>query len=67
MTLLNSLSATLKAELVFDPSAGVLQNETLLRMVLTSILMSPDDGQLEEFFMAIPYITTKVCYRFLHY
>lgn len=60
MTVLSSLSATQKAELIFDPSTGVLQNETLMRMVLTSILMSPDDGQFEQFFMAIPYITTKV-------
>ncbi|XP_051748191.1 uncharacterized protein LOC127511420 [Ctenopharyngodon idella] len=60
MTVLNSLSARLKAELIFDPSTGVLQNETLMRMVLSSILMSPDDGQLEQFFMTFTYITTKV-------
>ncbi|KAL1246718.1 hypothetical protein QQF64_034349 [Cirrhinus molitorella] len=59
MTVLNSLPATLKAELIFDPSNGVLQNETLIRMVLSSILISPDDGQLEQFFTAFTDITTK--------
>ncbi|XP_042571976.1 mucin-5AC-like [Cyprinus carpio] len=59
MTVLNSLPATLKAELIFDPSIGVLHNETLMRMVLSSILISPDDGQLEQFFTAFTYITTN--------
>ncbi|KAL1246772.1 hypothetical protein QQF64_034282, partial [Cirrhinus molitorella] len=48
---LESLSPDQKAELLLDPSTGALQNVTVVKEVLSSILKSPDEEvQLEIFF-----------------
>ncbi|KAF4117958.1 hypothetical protein G5714_000009 [Onychostoma macrolepis] len=47
---LESLSPDQKAELLLDPSTGALENVTVVKEVLNSILESSDEGQLERFF-----------------
>ncbi|KAG1925718.1 mesothelin isoform 1 preproprotein [Pimephales promelas] len=47
---LETLSPDQKAELLLDPSTGALENVTVVKEVLSSILKSPDENQLEKFF-----------------
>ncbi|XP_026121062.1 uncharacterized protein LOC113100655 [Carassius auratus] len=47
---LESLSPDQKAELLLDPSTGALENVTVVKEVLSSILRAPDEKQLEKFF-----------------
>ncbi|XP_048032264.1 uncharacterized protein LOC125259006 [Megalobrama amblycephala] len=47
---LETLSPDQKAELLFDPTTGALENVTVVEEVLSSILQSPDEKQLEKFF-----------------
>ncbi|XP_026121068.1 uncharacterized protein LOC113100659 isoform X1 [Carassius auratus] len=47
---LESLSPDQKAELLLDPSTGSLENVTVVKEVLSSILRAPDEKQLEKFF-----------------
>ncbi|XP_051764956.1 uncharacterized protein LOC127520644 [Ctenopharyngodon idella] len=47
---LETLSPNQKAELLLDPSSGALENATAATEVLSSILKTPDEKQLEEFF-----------------
>ncbi|XP_042571984.1 uncharacterized protein LOC109056810 [Cyprinus carpio] len=47
---LESLSPDQKAELLLDPSTGALENVTVVKEVLSSILKAPDEEQLEKFF-----------------
>ncbi|XDV17173.1 hypothetical protein PO909_016566 [Leuciscus waleckii] len=50
MAALQTLSPDQKAELLLDPSTGALENVTVVKEVLNSILKSPDENQLEKFF-----------------
>ncbi|RXN39244.1 putative threonine-rich GPI-anchored glyco isoform X2 [Labeo rohita] len=59
---LESLSPDQKAELLLDPSTGAIENVTVVKEVLSSILKSRDEEQLEKFFETfveenITYIT----------
>ncbi|XP_043101562.1 uncharacterized protein LOC122349539 [Puntigrus tetrazona] len=63
---LESLSPDQKAELLLDPSTGALENVTVVKEVLSSIVKSPEGQQLEKFFETfvevskekhIPYIS----------
>ncbi|KAA0721635.1 hypothetical protein E1301_Tti021717 [Triplophysa tibetana] len=54
---LESLSPDQKAELLLDPSTGALENESVVKEVLGSILKSPDETQLEQFFEAFVEFT----------
>ncbi|KAK9981882.1 hypothetical protein ABG768_001405 [Culter alburnus] len=47
---LETLSPGQKAELLFDPTTGALENVTVVKEVLSSILKSSDEKQLEKFF-----------------
>ncbi|XP_050958817.1 uncharacterized protein LOC127160178 [Labeo rohita] len=47
---LESLSPDQKAELLLDPSTGAIENVTVVKEVLSSILKSRDEEQLEKFF-----------------
>lgn len=60
VALLETLAPDQKAELILDPTTGALENETLVKEVLTSILESPDEGQLDKFFVAFVEITIEV-------
>ncbi|RXN32098.1 putative threonine-rich GPI-anchored glyco isoform X2 [Labeo rohita] len=59
---LESLSPDQKAELLLDPSTGAIENVPVVKEVLSSILKSRDEEQLEKFFETfveenITYIT----------
>ncbi|XP_036413704.1 uncharacterized protein LOC118798379 [Colossoma macropomum] len=57
---LESLSAQQKAELILDPSSGALENETLVKEVLTGILSSSGKEQLYVFFETFVNVTEEV-------
>ncbi|RXN32088.1 hypothetical protein ROHU_004709 [Labeo rohita] len=54
---LESLSPDQKAELLLDPSTGAIENVTVVKEVLSSILNSRDEEQLEKFFET--FVETK--------
>ena len=58
--MVDSLSANQKAELILDPQSGALENETIVREVLTSLTQSPDGDQLNQFFQAFTDISKQV-------
>ena len=49
---LEQLSPEQKAELIFDPDIGALEDEALVKKVLTSFKGSPDDEEFKDFFKA---------------
>lgn len=69
MAALQTLSPDQKAELLLDPSTGALENVTVVKEVLSSILKSPDENQLEKFFETFVEVSKEVslfiCFGFL--
>ncbi|XP_036412850.1 uncharacterized protein LOC118797681 [Colossoma macropomum] len=59
VVVLDSLSAQQKAELILDPSSGALENETLVKEVLTGILSSSGKEQLYVFFETFVNVTEE--------
>ncbi|XP_041704365.2 uncharacterized protein LOC121539718 [Coregonus clupeaformis] len=59
VAVLDSLSPNQKAELVLDPSTGALENETLVKKVFISLLESPREEQLNEFFVTFVEVTKQ--------
>ncbi|KAG7226314.1 hypothetical protein INR49_003066 [Caranx melampygus] len=59
VAVVDSLSANQKAELILDPQSGALENETIVREVLTSLTESPDGDQLNQFFQAFADISKQ--------
>ncbi|XP_016308247.1 uncharacterized protein LOC107662685 [Sinocyclocheilus anshuiensis] len=59
MAALESLSPDQKAELLLDPSTGALENVTVVKEVLSSILKSPEEEQLEKFFEAFVEVSQE--------
>jgi hypothetical protein len=60
VAVLDSLSPNQKAELILDPSTGALENETLVKNVFISLLESPREEQLNEFFVTFVEVTKQV-------
>lgn len=60
VAVLDSLSPNQKAELILDPSTGALENETLVKNVFISLLDSPREEQLNEFFVTFVEVTKQV-------
>ena len=60
MAALETLSPDQKAELLLDPSTGALENVTVVKEVLSSILKSPDENQLEKFFEKLVEVSKEV-------
>ncbi|KAK1894213.1 Chromosomal replication initiator protein DnaA [Dissostichus eleginoides] len=52
MAVVDSLSPEQKTELILDTDSGALEDEALLREVLTSLIESPDDEEFEHFLIA---------------
>jgi len=63
---LETLSPDQKAELLLDPSTGALENVTVVKEVLSSILKSPDENQLEKFFEKFVEVSKEVSFFFFH-
>jgi len=61
---LETLSPDQKAELLLDPSTGALENVTVVKEVLSSILKSPDENQLEKFFEKFVEVSKEVSFFF---
>ncbi|KAG7492037.1 hypothetical protein MATL_G00009920 [Megalops atlanticus] len=59
LDVLDSLSPDQKAQLILDPSTGTLENETIVKLVFSSLLESPEEGQLDAFFVAFVHATTE--------
>ncbi|XP_040917254.1 uncharacterized protein LOC121197633 [Toxotes jaculatrix] len=59
VAVVGSLSPNQKAELILDPDSGALENETIVREVLTSLTQSPDDEQLNQFFQTFTDINKQ--------
>ncbi|XP_052341753.1 uncharacterized protein LOC118373719 [Oncorhynchus keta] len=59
VAVLDSLSPNQKAELILDPSTGALENETLVKNVFISLLESPREEQLNEFFVTFVEVTKQ--------
>lgn len=57
---MESLSPDQKAELLLDPSTGALENVTVVKEVLSSILKAPDEEQLEKFFETFVEVSKEV-------
>ncbi|KAI4887382.1 hypothetical protein NFI96_030535, partial [Prochilodus magdalenae] len=57
---LDSLSPQQKAELVLDPSSGALENQTLVKEVMTGIVSSSGEEQLSVFFQTFVNVTKEV-------
>ena len=57
---MESLSPDQKAELLLDPSTGALENMTVVKEVLSSILRAPDEKQLEKFFETFVEVSKEV-------
>ncbi|KAK6306907.1 hypothetical protein J4Q44_G00220550 [Coregonus suidteri] len=60
VAVLDSLSPNQKAELILDPSTGALENETLVKKVFISLLESPREEQLNEFFVTFVEVTKQI-------
>ncbi|XP_052341343.1 uncharacterized protein LOC127913437 [Oncorhynchus keta] len=59
LEVLKILSPNQKAELILDPSTGALENETLVKNVFISLLDSPREEQLNEFFVTFVEVTKQ--------
>ncbi|XP_029585184.1 uncharacterized protein LOC115172166 [Salmo trutta] len=59
VAVLDSLSPNQKAELILDPSTGALENETLVKNIFISLLESPREEQLNEFFVTFVEVTKQ--------
>lgn len=57
---MDSLSPSQKAELILDAESGALENETIVREVMTSLTESQDVEQLKPFFQAFANSTKQV-------
>ncbi|KAL6454951.1 hypothetical protein MHYP_G00366090, partial [Metynnis hypsauchen] len=62
---LNSLSPEQKAELILDPNTGALENETLVKEVMTGIISSSGEEQLYVFFEMFVSITKQEQINFI--
>lgn len=67
MAALQTLSPDQKAELLLDPSTGALENVTVVKEVLISILKSPDENQLEKFFEKFVEVSKEVSFFFFFF
>ncbi|XP_036380802.1 uncharacterized protein LOC118774902 [Megalops cyprinoides] len=59
LDVLGSLSPEQKAELILDPSTGALENATIVKLVFSGLLESPEEGQLDAFFAAFVHATIE--------
>ncbi|KAI4888125.1 hypothetical protein NFI96_029568 [Prochilodus magdalenae] len=62
---LDSLSPQQKAELVLDPSSGALENQTLVKEVMTGIVSSSGEEQLSVFFQTFVNVTKEAKTNFI--
>ncbi|KAG9328864.1 hypothetical protein JZ751_010103, partial [Albula glossodonta] len=59
LEVLDALSPTQKVDLLLDPSLDALENETTVRIVFSSIVESPEEEELDEFFEAFVEATAQ--------
>lgn len=64
VAVVESLTATQKAELILDPDSGALEDEAIIKEVFESLTESPDNEQLREFFQAFTNINEQVSLSF---
>lgn len=57
---MDSLSPNQKAEIVLDADSGFLENATTIREVLTNVIESSDDEELNQFCQAFATIAKQV-------
>lgn len=60
VAVVDSLSPNQKAEIVLDADSGFLENATTIREVLTNVIESSDDEELNQFCQAFATIAKQV-------